>query len=374
MALICVQQSGSKHAVLFPTADTANMEFVFPEEKQVLKSFKAKKTGNGDDADERNIHLKNLTRRYAFYGEFPIERNSRIFAEISSPVQLLVYLIAYPLLWGISILPFRLLYVVSDIVYVLLYHVIGYRKKTVRLNLELAFPDLPVERRREIERKSYQHLCDMFLEMIKTMTISRKEMEKRFQYENLDLYKEMERRGKPIAVVCGHYASYEWVISMNYVIGHKGYAIYKRIANKHFDKLVKKIRMKFDANLITTKETGSTILHNKAAGILSVYGFAMDQSPKIDKAHHWTEFMGIKTPVHTGAEMLAKKFDMNVIFLDVAKVSRGHYLARFEEIADHPVMVPDYEITDEFFRRLEKQIRKAPEYYLWTHKRWKHRA
>lgn len=288
-------------------------------------------------------------------------------------MQLLLFLLVYPALWLISILPFRLLYAFSDGVYFVVYRIVGYRKKTVRHNLAIALPHLSNEERLQIEKKFYSHLCDMFLEMIKTMTISQAEMDKRFVIANLPDYLEMEKKGKNIALMCAHYATYEWVISMNKYITFEGYAIYKRVANRHFDKLVRDIRSRFKAHLITTKETGETILHNLHEHKRCIYGFASDQSPKAGKAHHWTKFMGIDTPVHTGAEMLAKKFDMNVIFLRVEKVKRGYYRAYIEELAENPKDFPNYEITDEFMKRVEKQIYAAPEYYLWTHKRWKHK-
>ncbi|RZJ31105.1 MAG: lipid A biosynthesis acyltransferase, partial [Flavobacterium sp.] len=232
-------------------------------------------------------------------------------------MQLLFFLIVYPILWLVSILPFRLLYALSDCIYVLVYYVIGYRRRIVKQNLLLAFPDKSPAERLSIEKKSYRHMCDMFLEMIKTMTISPDEMNRRFTYANLDVYLEMEDRGKSIALMCAHYASYEWVISMNSKIRFRGFAIYKQIANKYFDKLVRDIRSKFDAALITTKETRTVIQHNISNNILAVYGFASDQSPKLSKAQHWANFMGVYSPIHTGAETLAKKYDMNVIFLKV---------------------------------------------------------
>jgi KDO2-lipid IV(A) lauroyltransferase len=289
-------------------------------------------------------------------------------------MQYFVYLLVYPLLWCISILPFPLLYLFSDFVYVLVYHVIGYRKRTVRNNLALAFPNLSAKERLAIEKKSYRHLCDMFLEMIKTMTITKDEMDRRFKFTNFEVYKDLEKEPKSIAVMIGHYATYEWVISMNRHISYNGYAIYKKIANPHFDKLVRDIRSKFQAYLITTKETIPVIEQNERDGIFGVYGFASDQSPKASKAHHWNTFMNIKTPVHTGAEMLAKKFDMNVVFLKVKKVKRGFYEASFEVLSKEATSVPDYEITDAFLKRVEQQIYEAPEFYLWTHKRWKHKA
>ena len=288
-------------------------------------------------------------------------------------MQFLIYLLFYPLLWLISILPFRLLYLFSNFAYLIVYYIIGYRRPTVRENLLMAFPNLTEKERLVIEKKSYRHLCDMFLEMIKTMSISEAGMDRRFKFTNLEAYTDLEKENKSIALMCAHYASYEWVISMNKYITFPGYAIYKRIANPYFDKLVRDIRSKFKAFLITTKDTIPTIKENEKNGIKGLYGFASDQSPKSAKAFHWTTFMNIKTPVHTGAEMLAKKFDMNVIFLKVKKVKRGYYEASFELLSKDVRNVPDYNITDEFLTRVEKQIYEAPEFYLWTHKRWKHR-
>lgn len=288
-------------------------------------------------------------------------------------MQLLVFFLLYPFIWFISILPFRILYLISDIVYILIYHIIGYRKKIVRHNLAIALPQLNAKERLVIEKKSYHHLCDMFLEMIKTMSLSEKEMDKRFTFTNLETLTHMENEGKSIALMMAHYASYEWAISLNKYSSLTSYAIYKKIANKHFDKLVKDIRLKFKALLITTSETIPTIEKNYRDKHLGLYGFASDQSPQLSKTHHWGTFMGIETPVHTGAEMLVKRFDMNVIFMKVKKIKRGYYQATFETMFDEPSTVPNYQISDEFLRRVEKQILEAPEYYLWTHKRWKHK-
>lgn len=287
-------------------------------------------------------------------------------------MQFIIFILVYPIIWLISILPFRLLYIFSDCVCFLVYNVFGYRKKVVRENIAMALPNLSEQERFNIEKKFYHHLCDMFLEMIKTMSISQKEMEKRFVFTNLDLYLDLEKKGKSIALLCAHYASYEWAVSMNYHITFTGYGVYKKISNKYFDRLIKKIRGRFKAPLITTRETIPTIDRNNKTNNLSVYGLASDQSPQASKAYHWAPFMGIETPVHTGAEMLAKRFDMNIIFLKNKKIKRGYYQATFELMADNPKEVPNYGISDDFLRRVEKQIYEAPEFYLWTHKRWKH--
>ncbi|WP_338410394.1 lysophospholipid acyltransferase family protein [uncultured Flavobacterium sp.] len=288
-------------------------------------------------------------------------------------MQLIVFILFYPFLWIISILPFRVLYLLSDFVFFIVYRIIKYRKKTVRENLALALPHLSKPERDLIEKKFFKHLCDMFLEMIKTLSISRKEIENRFVFTNLELYKDLEKKNKSVALLCAHYASYEWTVSMNHYITYKGYGIYKKIANTYFDRLVHHIRSKFKATLISTKETASTIEKNHANGVLSLYGFASDQSPRLDKAMHWCKFMGIETPVHTGAELLAKRYDLNLIFLRVKKVKRGYYEGTFELMAENPKDTKRFEISEDFIHRVEKQILEDPEFYLWTHKRWKHR-
>jgi len=258
-------------------------------------------------------------------------------------------------------------------IYVLLYYVIGYRKKTVRSNLALALPHLLPKDRLAIEKKFFHHLCDLFLEMIKTMSISRKELEKRYTFSNLELYQNLEKKQKSIALMCAHYASYEWAVSMNNHITFQGFAIYKKINNVYFDKLVHNIRSKYKATLITTKETIPSIKENYKTGNLGVYGFASDQSPKISSVFHWTKFMGVEVPVHTGAEMLAKKYDMNIVFLKTKKLKRGYYQATFEGVHENVKSFPNYQITDTFLQMVEGQIHDAPEFYLWTHKRWKHK-
>jgi Kdo2-lipid IVA lauroyltransferase/acyltransferase len=288
-------------------------------------------------------------------------------------MQYLRYLFAYPIIWIISMLPFRLLYLFSDFVYIIVYRIIGYRKKLVRQNLALTLPHLSNKERLIIEKKFYHHMCDMFLEMVKTMNISKEEISKRFVFTNLDLYKDIERQGKSIAMMGAHYASYEWAPTINFYSDFQVFPIYKQIKNPYFDDLVHHIRSVFKATLITTKKTIPTIIQNNQNKIKGLYLFGSDQTPKINTTQHWTKFMGIDAPVHIGAEMLAKRYDMNVLFLKIKKVKRGYYEGTFEILSENAKEVPNHQITDRFIKLVEEQIYEAPEYYLWTHNRWKHR-
>ncbi len=288
-------------------------------------------------------------------------------------MQFLVYILIYPFLWLISILPFRLLYAFSDFLYLLIYRIFGYRKKVVKANLNLVFPNKSDKEIKRITNAFYHHLCDMMVESIKSMTITETEMKKHYTFSNVEVIQDIEAKNRSIILMCAHYGSWEWIFILQTYVKSRGNAVYKRLANKHFDKLVKRIRAKFNSYLITTKETIPTLAKLKKQGILSINGFASDQSPKLNKAYYWNDFMGIKVPVHTGAEMLAKKLDMTVVFFSVKKLKRGYYETTFTTLADNAKDFKDYEITDAFLKLVEQQIHEAPEYYLWTHKRWKHR-
>ncbi|MBT4916142.1 MAG: lysophospholipid acyltransferase family protein [Formosa sp.] len=288
-------------------------------------------------------------------------------------MQLLAYILIYPILWIVSMLPFRMLYFVSDLLYILMYYVIGYRKNAVKENLNLVFPNKSEAELRTVLKKFYHHLCDMVVESIKSMNISIDSMKSRYKFNNLDIITGYEKQNKSIILMCAHYGSWEWIFILQTYTTHRSYAIYKRLQNKYFDRLVKSIRARYNSYLITTKETFSVMEEAKKNGVLSMSGFASDQSPKIDKARYWADFMGINVPVHTGAEALAKKLDMPVVFFSVKRIKRGYYEATFQTLAEKPKSFNDYEITDRFLKLVEAQINEAPEYYLWTHKRWKHR-
>jgi len=286
-------------------------------------------------------------------------------------MQFIIYILVYPFLWLISMLPFRLLYAFSDGLYILIFRVFGYRKKVVITNLKLVFPEKDDSEIAAITKTFYHHLCDMMVEAIKSLTITEEEMKKRFTFTNVELLQELEKNGRSVALMCGHYGSWEWIFVLQSYIKNKGYAVYKRIENKHFDKLIKGIRAKYNSELITTKETIPKLMRAKVDKKTFICGFVSDQAAKPWKALHWAKFMGYRVPMHTGAEMLAKRLDLAVVFFSVKRLKRGYYETTFETITETPKEFKNYEITDIFFRLVEKQIYEAPEYYLWTHKRWK---
>ncbi|WP_299537020.1 lysophospholipid acyltransferase family protein [Ulvibacterium sp.] len=287
-------------------------------------------------------------------------------------MQLLVFVLAYPFLWLISILPFRLFYAFSDFSFFLIYRVIGYRKKVVRDNLKLVFPEKSDKEIKKIEKDFYRHMCDLFLEMVKTMHLSKAEVKRRYHIVNIEELKKIEKK-KSILLACSHYANWEWNTSINNYIDAKGYAVYQKISNTYFDGLIRRIRARWNTTLLTQKEAMVAVVRNHKNNVRAIYGMVNDQSPQAHLAQYWTEFMGIKAPVYTGTESLARKLDLAVVFLKVSKVKRGYYKAEFIPISTSSKSTEKNEITDRFLRLTEQQIRERPEHYLWTHRRWKHR-
>lgn len=289
-------------------------------------------------------------------------------------MQRLVYLLIYPLLWLTSIMPMRMLYIKSDVLYFFAYYVFRYRKKVVAHNLKLVFPDKSKQEREKIARKFYQHLCDIIFETIKSLTISEKEIRARFVYQNLELLETLYKKDRSVLLMCGHYASWEWSGILARQMDYKGLAVYKKLDNKSFDKLVKKIRSRFGATIITNKRVVPVLFRHSKEHIKTLTLILSDQTPKSGAFKHRDLFMGIDVPVFTGSEELSKKLEFAAVYLNVTKVKRGYYSARFELLAEDPTHLPDYEITRKFLDCIEAQIRKAPEFYLWSHKRWKLRA
>lgn len=287
-------------------------------------------------------------------------------------MQRLVYILAYPFLWLISILPYRLFYFFSDLVYFLVYRVVGYRKTVVHNNLTLVFPDKNEKEIKNIQKAFYKHMCDMFLETIKTLNIGEEELKERYALQNIDLLLDLEKE-RSILVMFPHYANWEWSIIVNRYVKSKGFAIYQKIGNVYFDRLIKKIRGIWSTTPISQRETVITMARNHQKGIKGVYGIVSDQSPQAHLAQYWTEFMKIKVPVYNSPEILARKYGHAVVFAKVTKVKRGFYSTEFIPIAKEGSKTKENEITDQFLRLTEEEIIQNPALYLWTHRRWKHR-
>ena len=274
---------------------------------------------------------------------------------------------------AVSLLPYPLLYAFSDLLCFLLHRVVKFRRKVVRLNLQLAYPELSDEARSAIEKGFYKNLCDVFLEMTKNLTISEKEIKKRFVFKNMELINAHEKNGQSTILLLGHYSNWEGMLSIGYHLIGKGYGVYAPLSNKYFNRLISKSREKHKAYLLSRFETMTFIRENEKKGKYALYGFINDQSPRMRPRLYWRTFLGVKVPVFKGAENLAKEFNFPVYFTEINREKRGYYTATVSLIADDPSKFKDNEITDLYIERLEAQIRKDPTQYLWSHNRFKHR-
>ena len=287
-------------------------------------------------------------------------------------MQRAVYLIAYPFIYLIASIPFNILYVFSDFLRLIIYNLLGYRKKIVRSNLRKAFPHKSEDDLKWIEKRFYKHFCDITLEAFKSLSISSEEMQKRMVFKNLDVLTQFEKGNRSVIIMCGHYASWEWMLSIGYHTVSQGYGIYTPIMNKYLNKLIIKIRKKHRGNLISRYSAIQQIKNLHDEGNIAVYGFVSDQSPRPKPKSYWRPFLGVKVPVFVGAEMVARELDFGVVYAKINRVKRGYYEASFELISDQPKKTKLNRITDTFTEWLEQDIYSDPTQYLWTHKRFKH--
>lgn len=288
-------------------------------------------------------------------------------------MKFIIFALAYPFIWIISRLPMWVLYLKSDLIYLLMYYVFGYRKKAVLENLKLSFPEKSPEELIEISKKFFKHFTDVLMESVKAFTISEKQILKRYKYKNPELVNDYAKEGRSIALVGAHQANWEWSFSLPLILNINSFGAYTKLNNKYFEKAIRESREKFgfkgykSANLIKGMQKNFT---NKIQGL---YLLLSDQSPQLHKTYYWSDFFNIKVPIHTGAEMLSKRYNLVVINYVAKKVKRGYYEIVFQLITDTPKEFENYQITDKYTTLTEENIKQQPEFYLWSHKRFKHR-
>lgn len=282
--------------------------------------------------------------------------------------KLLYYLFLKP----ISLLPYFLLYRVSDFIYLLFLTVFPYRKKVVLGNIARSFPEKSVAEHKQIMRKFYKHLADLFVESFKNFSISKKAVDERMVPENQEVFKSLLAKGKGVVLCGGHYNNWElYALALAEHCPMPVMAIYKRLSNKWFDDKMRETRGKFGLQLVPTIETSEWMAKHQNSPFCAVYGF--DQSPANPKKAYWSTFLNQDTAMYYGPERHAKQYDMAVVYGRLRKTKRGHYTVRYDLVTENPNDFGDGEIIDKINGILEDEIKRAPEYWLWTHKRWKHK-
>lgn len=285
----------------------------------------------------------------------------------------IIYWLTYAGMWLLALLPFRALYVVSDVFCFLMQHIVHYRRRVVRTNLRNSFPEKSEAELREIERKFYRYICDYMLEEVKMLRMSFPELCRRMEYGNKDQFLSMIEKHGGIVLLIPHYANFEWIIGMGAIM-HPGdipVQVYKPLHNQYLDRMFKRIRARFGGYNVPKHSTAREVIKLLRDGKRVVIGLITDQSPNPNEAHHWTTFLHQETGFMDGAERIAKLFDFPVFYCELQKQGRGYCKVFFDLITETPKQTANGEITELFARRLEQTICKDPSCWFWSHKRWK---
>jgi KDO2-lipid IV(A) lauroyltransferase len=282
------------------------------------------------------------------------------------------YLLFRAFLAFISILPFRFLYFISDIVYGIIFYILRYRKKVTRENLVNSFPEKNIDEIAIIEKKYYHYMADLLLEGLKGLTMTDEEILERHKILNPEVPNHYFEKGKSLICVSGHYGNWEWLVfSGNIQINHLVVGIYKAINNPYIEKFMHLRRSRNNCYLAPTTETYET--YNKLKDQPCLFLMFADQSPTNLRDCYWIDFLNQDTPTLHGPEKYAKKYDYPVVYLDMQVVKRGYYELTFSTLVDEPLTQPSGKITELYMKKLESVIEKEPAYWLWSHRRWKHK-
>jgi KDO2-lipid IV(A) lauroyltransferase len=288
-------------------------------------------------------------------------------------MEAIAYYIFYGISWILSLLPLRILYLFSDLVYFALYYVVSYRRKVVSINLKNSFPEKTDEERKTIEKKFYRHLADLIVEILKLTHMSDKEQNKRFTYTNLEVIDKLREEKRDIIAVMGHYNNWEWPTLLPAYLKYKTIIIFKPLQNKYFNGFFNNQRSKHGIVLTPTSLIIREIIKYKINNINTFSVFISDQIPAKGDIKYWTTFLNQDTAVFTGAGKIAAKYDMAVVFFHVQKIKRGYYNLDIELLHEHTAGLSEEDITETHVRRLEEIIREKPEFWIWSHRRWKHK-
>lgn len=285
----------------------------------------------------------------------------------------MTYRLLYCTVWLLSLLPMRVHYVISDIMYPLVYYIVRYRRRIVRQNLMRSFPDKSPGEIKRTERKFYRFFCDYFVENIKALTIRKGNMMKRMTFENLEAVNEAFRTNQFVFIYLGHFCNWEYIASLRWWLPQDIIVaqLYTRLHNRTTDRLFYHIRSRYGGENINKNESLRRIVTIQKSGRKALIGFISDQGPKMQNIHLWINFLHHDTPVFTGTERIAKKVNAAVFYGEVSRRKRGYYSCRFIPMTTDPNSFKEHYITRLYMKMLEQDIIKDPSRWLWTHNRWK---
>lgn len=285
------------------------------------------------------------------------------------------YALVYGLVYLVGMLPFGLLYLLSDINAFLLYHIIRYRRKVVRANLVNSFPDKDLSEIKKIEKRNYRNLCDLFAETCKLLVMKPEKLQKHVTFVNPELMEDLYDKGKSVFTVLPHSGNWEWYGKLMHTVSrHKASAIYKRVENEVFERLMKEIRESYGIeheHMIESRVAFRELL--KRRDMLNSILIIADQSPRGVESDYWNTFLNQETCWFTGTEKMARKLDYSVVFVAMKRVKRGYYEVQFRMICEDANNTPENYIMEQYSQETERFVNENPDNWLWTHRRWKHK-
>ena len=290
----------------------------------------------------------------------------------------IAFWVIYGTWYGLSLLPLWVHYLFSDILFVVIAYVLRYRHRVISRNLSIAYPDKSDKELKKLRMQFYRHFCDILVETVKYTSITDKNIMRRMTFKNSEQVAEILNSGQSIALLLGHYGNWEWVSSLvlwvrplvtnNTAMGQ----IYHPLENQVINRVVLKTRDRMKSDSVAKNGTLRWIIENKRNGRPTILGYINDQVPKWENIHHWLTFLNHKdTPVFTGIERIVHSQNQAAVYIDVKRVGRGRYECEFQVITRDPSTMGEFELTDIYFQRMEQTINRAPQYWLWSHNRWK---
>ena len=291
------------------------------------------------------------------------------YSPLTSP-EMLTRLLYYVIIIPLSRLPFWCLYIISDGLYVIIYRILGYRKKVVSTNLKNSLSHLSESEIKRVESLFYHHLCDLVVESLKGFSITEEQVMQRMKFLNPEVFDPFLEKGQRVVLVGGHYGNWElFAQGIDQSIKHKAVALFTPLSNKFMNEKIKHSRSKYGLDMLSIHEIRENLASKTDELTATIFG--SDQSPSKKQRAYWLRFLGQETALQFGTEKFAVEYDMPVIYGEIRKVKRGHFEVVFKVVCEDPKKVPFGYITQKHTRLLENAIHEQPEYWLWSHKRWK---
>jgi len=261
---------------------------------------------------------------------------------------------------------------ISDLMYLVIYHIVGYRRKVILENLQNSFPTKSPFEIKEIQKKFYVNFCDYIVETFKSFTISSTELRVRVQHINQEIFHEAKAENKNVILLAGHIFNWEWYNALATIIPQENsFPVYRKVQNGFWEENIKTLRNRFGNQALEAKEVVRHIFRNPNDGN-SVYMFVADQTPHSSEVTYGLNFLNQKTPVFVGYDKLSTRMDLAFVFCEMKKVKRGYYQINYHRIYPDGENFIEHEVVKKFHHLLENTINKRPDNYLWSHRRWKY--